>query len=92
VGGLHLLAHHVAADRVLGEENDEGIRRPKLAVDLRHPIEADPDLLVEEDTQPPLLEEGGKPLRELLVRRDVPIAHEDLTHNFINCSTPDRAA
>ena len=53
----------------------------ELAIDLRHPIEADPDLLVEEDTEPPLLEIGAKPLRELLVRGDVPVAEEDLAHS-----------
>lgn len=59
----------------------EGVRRPKLAIDLRDPIEADPDLLVDEDAEPPLLEEGAELLRELLVRWDVPVAEEDLAHS-----------
>ena len=82
--GGDLLAHHVAADRILGEKNDEGVRRAELAVDLRDPVEADPDLLVEEDAEPPRLEVRVEPLRELFIARDVPVAEEDLAHRIFS--------
>lgn len=87
MGGLDLLTHHVAANRGLGEEDDKTIRGSELAVDLRHSIEADFDLLVEEDMETPRFEKGAKPFGELLVRKDVPVAQEDLVHSSTrNCS------
>src|SRR5262245_25907379 len=84
---VDLTVPSITSDEALRIARQDAERVYRDLVDLRHPVAADPDLLVEEDTDPLLLEEGAKPLCELLVRGDVPVAEEDLAHSSTkNCS------